>query len=106
MCVTKGAQTEELLNNIIAWMVENGTTETSNGGWIIYYCDIVEQFPEVNVEWLGLHHQELHDILEVHPSVAEVISEKEDDSTEGNFDMMFNLNDCKDWDGTLEWGCL
>ena len=88
-----------MIKQIVNWLVEIGTTNTSNGTWVVYYDEIASKF-DITEDWVHTHRYEIIDELD---SREEILSEtwgEEDES----FDMNFCLNACKDWDGTLEWG--
>ena len=89
-----------MIKQIVNWLIEIGTTNTSNGTWIVYYDEIASKF-NVTEDWVREHRE---DIINELDSKEEILSEtwgEEDDC----FDMNFCLNACKDWDRTLEWGC-
>lgn len=89
-----------MVKQIVDFMIEEGTTETNNGSWTIYY-DEIENIFNVTKNWLYNHREDIIDELD---SRKEILSEtwgEEDES----FNMNFCLNACKNWDGTLNWGC-
>lgn len=88
-----------MIKQIVNWLVEIGTTNTSNGTWVVYYDEIASKF-DITEDWVHTHRDEIIDELD---SREEILSETWGEE-DGYFDMNFCLNACKDWDGTLEWG--
>lgn len=87
------------IEEIVDWLVKEGTENTDNGSWIIYFNEVIEKF-DITLDWLR---DNLGKIITILDAREEILSETWVDAD--SFDMNFCYKACKNWDGTQDWGC-
>lgn len=89
----------ELINEIVDYIISQGTQNTTSGNWIFYYYELQDKF-NVSYEWLV---ENAEDIKEVIDSSEEILSETWDEFDDKGKWEGFNCNFCGKYCPNWEW---